>query len=423
MNTTHSPNSFGVLALCSLLGAPLLTACDSGDDVDEYGHERAAADPNSLTRASEDAIIEAMEFEPSPEVFEYTGQIDDLDAPWRRGPRPGPLRAEPEGETHDASDDLVDLLTRDGRTYRQRLGTQGLHTGTISDFEASPTPIEGEDPDLDEAIDSLTLRELITGGVDNRIRSTATSKQGVMVKIAGTSTSTNTTCSASMIAPRVFLTAAHCVTDSNGDWSYGSADWVMPSVRGRSFSGSNTALDSNDTPWGARQVTRLIKPSAWTGGGSKYDYAILIIGDHAPDNAGTIEWDPQPAKFANDDCDDLDGLTVNLRGYPGRTKTCASASSEDNGQCGGYAYVEAKPVDECTTNSIYYYLDSQEGQSGSPVYRYSAVTGVRTVVGINRGTFGSRNYGHKIRSGSYGAICAAVEDPANFSSHFTNPSC
>ena len=167
----------------------------------------------------------------------------------------------------------------------------------------------------------------------------------------------------------------------------------------------------------------MVKPSAWNGTGARYDYALLVIGDHAPDSVGSIEWDPEPAQFATNTCTSLLGDNVNMRGYPLFTKACADAAAADAGQCGGYCYTEADPITSCTDDAIYYSLDSQEAQSGSPVYRYNSGTGVRTVIGINRGTSGSSNYGHRIRSGSYNVICNNITNPINESSFFTNPSC
>ena len=405
-----------------LLGLSLLVACDPGDDLDEGGRERAAPTVDALQRASEEAFLESLEYEPSPEVFEYVGHLDDGDI----APLHPPRRLLEPSDPDDRRADLVEITTRDGRVYRQRPGTESSYTSHRSRIDDQLAGLDLGTSDDTEAVDDLTFRELITDGIDNRTRVTTKTKQGVMVKVAGSSTSTGTSCSASMIAPRVFLTAAHCITDDNGNYDWGSADWVMPSARGRSYSGSNTSLDSNDTPWGARQVTRVIRPLGWLNNrGPRFDYALLVIGDHGPDGSGSVQWDPAPVSFAYDSCNDLVGDGVNLRGYPGRTKTCADASSEDGTQCGGYAYTEYGPIDACDDDAIYYNLDSQGGQSGSPVYRYDSSTGLRTVVGINKGTDSpnARNRAHKIRSGSYSTICNAVEDPQNASSYFSNPSC
>lgn len=406
-----------------MLSCNLLVACDSGNDVDVDGEERAAPTPDALAIAAEEAIAESLAFEPSPEQFEYIGHRDDPTPPRRLTSDDPELAA---AMADDANGDLMDIVTRDGRIYRQRPGTQRTFASISSrldpDGEAPPL---GEDLDTDDTDVESVFRELITGGVDNRNRSTTTSREGVMVKVAGSSGATSSWCSASMISPRVFLTAAHCVTDDDGEPDWGSADWVMPSARGRSYSGSNFTLDSNDTPAGARQVIRIVKPSSWNGTGTKYDYAMLVIGDHAPDTTGSIQWDPEPTFFSTQPCSVLSTKTINLRGYPVRTKACADASAEDAGQCGGYGYYEGRVPDACSTNTLTYQLDSQSAQSGSPLYRYDSGTGSTTVVGINKGTDGSgaSNWGHRIRPGSYNLMCDVIERAENLSSYFTNPVC
>lgn len=408
-----------------MLGCSLLVACDPGNDVDIDGNERAAPTPEALAIATEEAIAESLEYEPSADEFEYLGHRDDATPPRRLAPSEDELAA---AVGDDAQGDLMDIVTRDGRVYRQRPGTQRTFTSTSSRLDPDgPAPVLGDDADVDPELDASDVesvfRELITGGVDNRNRSTTTSREGVMVKVAGSSGSTSSSCSASMISPRVFLTAAHCVTDSSGDPDWGAADWVMPSARGRSYSGNNSTLDSNDTPAGARQVLRIVKPSSWDGDGARFDYAMLIIGDHAPDTTGSIQWDPEPTFFSTQPCSTLSNKILTLRGYPVRTKTCAAASSEDAGTCGGYAYYESRVPQACSTNALTYQLDSQKAQSGSPLYRYNASTGMTTVVGINKGTNGTANWGHRIRPGSYNLMCQVIEQSENLSSHFTNPVC
>lgn len=426
---SHRPKTHHTLALTAagLLGASLLVACDPADGLDDDGRERAAPTPDAMLHAADDAMLASLEYEPSPERFELIGHLDDGSAALRMAPidDSSPERTLAAGAEDDRAD-LVDLFTRDGRVYRQRPGTEAIYTSRASRIGDEEAPSERASGDDTEKLDSLTFRELITDGVDNRTRNISTSAQGVMVRVGGSSSSTGGSCSASMIAPRVFLTAAHCVTDSNGNVSFASADWVMPSARGRSYSGGNTVMDATDAPWGARHVTQVLRPTGWVSTpGPRFDYALMIIDDHALDTSGNVKWNPAPAQFSVNYCAGLEGDYVNLRGYPGRTKTCADASTEDGTQCGGYAYTEYGPIVDCDDDAIYYDHDSQEGQSGAPVYRYDPTTGVRNVVGINKGTDpnAARNYGHRIRLGSYSTICSIVEDPDNESSYFDNPSC
>ena len=113
-------------AMSGLLALSFVGACDAGDDVADDGVERAALDRDSLARAIEDAVIEAADFEPPAETFEFTGYIEDEEAAWKRRPsraRTDQLPDLPQGLAAPSTD-MVDILTRDGRTYRQRAGTE-----------------------------------------------------------------------------------------------------------------------------------------------------------------------------------------------------------------------------------------------------------------------------------------------------------
>lgn len=163
-----------------------------------------------------------------------------------------------------------------------------------------------------------------------------------------------------LVAPRLLLTAGHCVymSDENG--------WVsqIEVVPGR---------NADARPFGAAVATDFRSVTGWTkDGNSDYDYGVIILPADKPlgNQLGWFGYAARPDDY-------LRGITLNLSGYPG-----------DGGpsHIDGTQWFHSRAVRDVLEKQLTYEIDTYGGQSGSPVWEMTS-DGSRYGVAIH--TFGT----------------------------------
>jgi len=175
-------------------------------------------------------------------------------------------------------------------------------------------------------------------------------------------------CSGVKISPRIIITAGHCLF-KNGSWNDNRR--FIPGADG--IGGSDPSPNGYDESQWRRARDEWVDHE-WT----NYDFGLLVLSDSSPFRCWW--W-----RGWQENTSGLTGDLVYLYGYPVEHLDCSGANSpRSDGKCWGSIYGFGESVVHEGGYRFYYYIDTQNGQSGAGVYKISGST--RTVYGVNRGS-------------------------------------
>jgi V8-like Glu-specific endopeptidase len=301
------------------------------------------------------------------------------------------------GEPRPASAELGVAVSPDGRLYRQtRPSPPG--PAEVRSYNPSPPDVEPEG----EARKRTTMRTNLVLGADNRVLRTATKSypwrvMGSVMKPGGATTSN---CSGSLIGPRHFLTAGHCM-HQGGTGKY--AGWL----KNRKIAPGQKGIGV--FPNGVKNHAWYFAPSGWFDDGDPaYDYGMIVLEDR--DDTAHLGW--------------LGWRSSNQTGghwtfgYPGFSLNCAASPSSD-GKCNNFLYGDdndlAYPI---VGKMLATEADSQPGQSGSPIYKYN--NGDRRVIAVlaYEDPDDEVNWGTRVTSDRSSNFCDWIHTfPSAFNNH------
>lgn len=167
-----------------------------------------------------------------------------------------------------------------------------------------------------------------------------------------------------LAGPRLVVTAGHCVyRHRHGGWARS-----IEVVPGR---------DGDRRPFGTFTSSAFKSVSGWTRDRNpELDYGgILLRGDEAPgERTGWLGFGPLSD-------DELLATPLDLAGYP-------------DDKAAGTLWWHARRIERVSPRSLLYTLDTEGGQSGSPLWRRS--NGTRCAVAIHAGGLGGLNQAVRI---------------------------
>ena len=229
--------------------------------------------------------------------------------------------------------------------------------GSVTELTTRPTELVGIVPPY-----APVLPESIYGGVDDRERilDTHNAPWRMICSLSIAGPNGNFLGTGWFAGPKTIITAAHCIYEEVRMRGWASQIQVFP---GR---------DGHTLPYQA--VSQQFEvPEEWVESGGTnpdYDYGAIHLDTPLGEEIGWFS----VAVASNDE---LNGVRVNLSGYPNDAK----------GGWGKYQLFHADQISSVAENRFFYTIDTFGGQSGAPVW-FELDNGKRQVVGIH--TYGIR---------------------------------
>lgn len=169
------------------------------------------------------------------------------------------------------------------------------------------------------------------------------------------------------ITPRTLVTAGHCVWIKNRGQVQSIE--VIPGRNGK------------ERPFGSAVSRTFHAPPEWTEDGKEnHDYGVIILDTPLGERAGTFGVGVYTRE-------QLSAVTANISGYPG-------------GALSGTQWFHSRKLKEIMAERVFYDVDTEDGQSGAPVWR---------IINRRRYAFAIHTYGGTSRN-SGTRITAAVHE-------------